>query len=290
MSYILDALKKSEAERRLGQVPRPTETYATPGAPGRRRLLPWLLGLLLVFNGALVALLLADRQDIPFLAGIPLGKPAAEPGPVPKAAGEGAPPALPVQARTAPPAASGQGTTEPGRADEAAPSELSRQRARSPETGAAATETPEPVVDSPVVEELIREELAAQARRNTRVAGSAAPPGRAREPAPSQVVEDPAGSAETGPVAETGAAAGEPVDPGPQPPLLESLPSSFRQQLPELRINVYVYADRPQDRFVMINMRKYREGASIGEGLRLESIGRESLTLAFEGTRFRLAR
>ncbi len=278
MSYILDALKKSEAERRLGEVPRPTETHATPGARGRRRLLPWLLGLLLVFNGALVALLLADRHDISFLAGTPLGKPAGEPasGPAPAAAGEGAPHASPVQAKTPRPAAAGGGPTEPARAEA-----VSR---------AAQPELPVAEVDSPVVAELIREELAAQARRDARAAGSAAPSDRPRGPAPAAVAARPAVPGETGPVAETGAGVADSIDPGPQPPLLETLPSSFRQQLPELRINVYVYADRPEERFVMINMRKYREGATIGEGLRLESIGKESLTLAFEDTRFRLAR
>ncbi len=63
-----------------------------------------------------------------------------------------------------------------------------------------------------------------------------------------------------------------------------------QQALPELHLDVHVYATNPSDRFVYINMRKYHEGATLQEGPVLERIRRDGVILNFQGLRFVLPR
>jgi general secretion pathway protein B len=76
----------------------------------------------------------------------------------------------------------------------------------------------------------------------------------------------------------------------------EALPSiseinlTGQQALPDLHLDVHVYATKPVDRFVYINMRKYREGATLAEGPVLERIRRDGVVLDFQGLRFVLPR
>lgn len=59
-------------------------------------------------------------------------------------------------------------------------------------------------------------------------------------------------------------------------------------QLPELRLDLHVYAAKPQDRFVFINMRKLREGESLPEGVRVDAITPTGAQLSYRGKRFTL--
>jgi general secretion pathway protein B len=89
------------------------------------------------------------------------------------------------------------------------------------------------------------------------------------------------------------------VAPPPEPPAralppLESiplqieLPPDLQQALPPLRVDVHVYDDAPENRFVMINLRRYREGDEVADDLTLERVTREGMVLMFRGERFRL--
>jgi len=62
------------------------------------------------------------------------------------------------------------------------------------------------------------------------------------------------------------------------------------QALPELHLDVHVYATKPSDRFVYINMRKYHEGNTLEEGPVLERIRRDGVVLDYQGLRFVLPR
>ena len=62
------------------------------------------------------------------------------------------------------------------------------------------------------------------------------------------------------------------------------------QALPELHLDVHVYATKPADRFVYINMRKYHEGNTLQEGPVLERIRRDGVVLEYQGLRFVLPR
>jgi general secretion pathway protein B len=57
--------------------------------------------------------------------------------------------------------------------------------------------------------------------------------------------------------------------------------------IPQLRLDLHVYAARPEERFVMINMKKLREGDAV-EGARVESITPEGAILSYSGSRFLL--
>jgi general secretion pathway protein B len=62
------------------------------------------------------------------------------------------------------------------------------------------------------------------------------------------------------------------------------------QALPELHLDVHVYATNPADRFVYINMRKYHEGGALQEGPTVERIRRNGVVLNYQGLRFLLPR
>jgi general secretion pathway protein B len=57
-------------------------------------------------------------------------------------------------------------------------------------------------------------------------------------------------------------------------------------QLPELRLDLHVYDVDPAKRFVFLNMRKLREGESLPEGVRLDSISQTGARLSYRGTQF----
>jgi general secretion pathway protein B len=59
-------------------------------------------------------------------------------------------------------------------------------------------------------------------------------------------------------------------------------------QLPDLKLDLHVYAENPAERFVFINMRKLREGESLPEGVRVDAVTRQGADLSYRGTRFTL--
>jgi general secretion pathway protein B len=60
-------------------------------------------------------------------------------------------------------------------------------------------------------------------------------------------------------------------------------------QLPDLRLDLHVYAVNPAERFVFINMRKLREGEALPDGVRVEQITPDGVDLSYQGKRFALA-
>jgi general secretion pathway protein B len=73
-------------------------------------------------------------------------------------------------------------------------------------------------------------------------------------------------------------------------PSVSELNLSGPQALPELHLDVHVYATNPAERFVFINMRKYHEGATLQEGPTVERIRRDGVILNYQGLRFLLPR
>lgn len=61
-------------------------------------------------------------------------------------------------------------------------------------------------------------------------------------------------------------------------------------QLPELHLDIHVYATQPAERFVFLNNRKYREGSETPEGTLVERITRDGVVLNHRGVRFLLPR
>src|SRR5882672_107994 len=73
-------------------------------------------------------------------------------------------------------------------------------------------------------------------------------------------------------------------------PLYQDAAASPGTRIPQLRLDLHVFALRPQDRFVMINMHRLREGDSLPEGVRVDSITPEGAVLSYGGSRFLLTR
>ncbi len=227
MSFILDALKKSESDRQRQNGPALFEVRV---APPRTRLPLWAIAiaLLLVFNLGVVMWMLLRHQGH---ASTPL---AAAPGPGPSAAATSTPP-VPVVAASAPAAA---GAAPP--AVTAAPSA----------TSAAPASAAAPNAETPN-------------------AGDYAPAGEPSAPG-------------LGSHVRRGTASGV--------PLYQDLTTTPGTQLPQLRLDLHVFAGRPEDRFVMINMHKLREGDTLPEGVHVDSITPEGAVLSFNGTKFLLPR
>jgi len=93
---------------------------------------------------------------------------------------------------------------------------------------------------------------------------------------------------------------GEPLAPLPKKPAnlsaskgtpnLNELPYEFRNSLPNLNINVFSYAHQPDDRFVIIDMVKYRSGQLIKGLVTLKEIRPDSIVLQHDGVTFKVER
>ncbi|WP_435103830.1 general secretion pathway protein GspB [Arhodomonas sp. AD133] len=80
-------------------------------------------------------------------------------------------------------------------------------------------------------------------------------------------------------------------DPGPVPepaPAYASLPTAYRQSLPEFTINVHVYAAEPGRRFLLVDMRRYGEGETLAAGPRIERITPDGVVLAWRERQFHI--
>jgi general secretion pathway protein B len=73
-------------------------------------------------------------------------------------------------------------------------------------------------------------------------------------------------------------------------PLYQDVAATPGARIPQLRLDLHVFAPHPQERFVMINMHKLREGDSLPEGVHVDSITPEGAVLSYSGSRFLLTR
>lgn len=220
MSFILDALKKSENERQQQAPPEFATVPADPDSPRAPRWLWALGGLLLVNLVVVVALLTRDA-----------------PPPIPSA---------PVDAALAAEAASASrsAAAPAARPVDAFSDRLEEARRSLPErTSDDAT----PATDA-----------------QTRIV-----PVR-REPPPA---------------AATSAAASLALLPS-----LDELRLNGDVDLPAMHLDIHVWSDSASDRFVFINMDKYRERDTMSAGPVVAEITRDGVVLEYRGRRFMLPR
>lgn len=71
-------------------------------------------------------------------------------------------------------------------------------------------------------------------------------------------------------------------------PTRDDVVTSGGPPIPAMRLDLHVYAANPAERFVFVNMRKLREGESLPDGTRVESITPTGAILSYRGTRFTL--
>jgi general secretion pathway protein B len=73
-------------------------------------------------------------------------------------------------------------------------------------------------------------------------------------------------------------------------PLLSDLSVEFRQSIPKFTINVFVYSHRAEERFVMIDMVKYKPGDKIKDEMELKEIRPVSLVVVYQNRTFQIER
>lgn len=67
---------------------------------------------------------------------------------------------------------------------------------------------------------------------------------------------------------------------------LKDLPSSVKEDLPDINISVFVYSDDPSSRVVKINGQTVREGQELTDGLKVDKIVPEGVIFNYEDYRF----
>lgn len=73
-------------------------------------------------------------------------------------------------------------------------------------------------------------------------------------------------------------------------PTIYELQANGALTLPELHLDIHVYSDTPEDRFVFINMSKQRERSQLSEGPIVKEITPDGVVLEHRGTTFLLPR
>jgi len=214
MSYILDALKKADHERTLGDVPDLEVAHWGERRAGRSYRWVWGIVALLVINGLLLVLLVG-RDSVDEAATL-----ASRPDTTAS---------LPVEPQ-------------------------SRTRSR-------AVETPRLPVRPRAAVPVQPPPAARPSIPASRPSAPVAPPAAVRAPPQAQ-----------------GGATGVPA--------WDELPLEFRSRLTLPHLDVHVYSDEPQRRFILVDLQKYREGDTLENGVVLEEIQQNSILLYYEGTRF----
>jgi len=271
MSYILEALRRADAERQRGGVP---GLHAQPAAPAlsstgpARHLGPAVLGLgavgLLLAGGVVAWWLGAGRGGAAATApGVTLPAPTIAqtvPSGAPVSANVGTPVGVPATApASAPPLVPSNAPAGPAAAPLAVPA--------APQVGlASATPRRQPPGQPP---------LGAQPGLPT------APPAAANGQG-SVVAAPPAGGVAAPVPAATPANLAAPA----RVPRLAELPDSLRRELPALSLGGSVFADQPAARIVIINGQVFREGERPAPGLLVQQIGLRAVIFEFHGQRF----
>jgi general secretion pathway protein B len=73
-------------------------------------------------------------------------------------------------------------------------------------------------------------------------------------------------------------------------PTFNELRARGTLQLPDLHLDIHVFGGKPADRFVFVNMNKYREQGRLAEGPVVKEISADGVVLEHQGTEFLLPR
>ena len=282
MSYILDALRRADAERQRGAVPGlHAQNITAPAGPAREGA---SLGRKLAGAGALAAVVAAIAFGVawwragsraPDAAVTVMAGPApafAPPGAVPMGEspaprgdavppGDAAPPAaMPAPAAVPAPAADAQAPRAANGADGSSPGTV-RPAATPPAVAGPAHRVAVPARGSVPVERIppVRVPAAPQGRQ----AAVTATPGAVPQPAPV--------AAGNGGV-----------------PRIDTLPASVRAGLPRLAVGGAIYSEVPSARMLILNGQVYHEGEKPAPDTVLEQIRLKSAVLDSHGTRYEI--
>jgi general secretion pathway protein B len=272
MSFILDALRKSEHERQRQTGPALAEVAVAPPRPRSNVWATAAIALLLVNLVTVGVVLIRKASREPATTATPAAMPqAAGPATTASTAPPQAPPVVSMT-RTAPAretAGSAPPMLQPAR--EAQPVATGTRNPLEDEVSGGA-----PMLDPQVAEQ------AAEA--------PAGPPAVTRAPAGrgSVVYEPLPDSATVGGPPPSGAASRPADTPGRGLPTADEVAAAGG--VPALNLDLHVYSTTPAERMVFINSRKYREGDTLQEGPVVRQITPDGVILEFRGSRFLLTR
>jgi len=267
MSFILDALRKSEHERQRQTGPALAEV---PVAAPQPRSNVWATGAiaLLLVNLVVIGVLLIRKAAREPEATVPTAMPApAQAAPVATAPA----PAQVTMTQTVPSAASPPPMLQPARS------------AGPPREGSRNSLEDEMSEGPPMLDAQIAADAAAP---------PAGPPAVTRAPTGggSVVYEQLPASAAVGgqqysapPQARTASQSA-----GPKLPTADEVTAAGG--LPALNLDLHVYSTKPTERMVFVNSRKYREGDTLQEGPVVQTITQDGAILEFRGSRFLLSK
>lgn len=249
MSYILDALKKSEQERQRGNVPDIKSVHNTAAAPDSETRRSWwlyLFILVLLVNGAIFAVVyLDDSGENTTNLGIQEPELAAL-------------------------------TTERA-IDNAAQSAVEQSTVESVQAKEPETPSQEPATPA-------NQESAPQQQTQPKVIFSKEPLDMSTD----SVNLDAALTGNTQQAEDEPLSTSQAVEEVEPAVLIAELPASVRQKIPNIEFAGHVYSNSVERRSVMINGKKMREGDVVGSGLILQTITPEGAEFEYEGYRFKL--
>ncbi len=282
MSFILDALKKSESDRQRQSGPALFEVKVAPPKSG----FPvWAIAIvaLLVINMAIVGWMLVRRltnADSTTAANAATSSVAAAQAPVPQA-----PAANPTQT-----ASMAVPTSVPAPAAMAGPGSAAAVQAPPALQAPAPIPATTPAATPPATSAQAESQFRGRDMNEPTLAGNAGASGGSSLAPASESSSNPDDYA---PATEPGASLFKGhVKRGTENglPLYQDAAVAPGATLPQLRLDLHVYAAKPQDRFALINMHKMHEGDSLPDGVRVETITPDGVVLSRNGAKFLLPR
>jgi len=273
MSYILDALKRADAERERGAAPGLRSHHQMPignaGTPSARRAVWMTLAAGLILVGLASVFWFARSPDAPPMTAM-------------------TPTASQMQTSAAPASPQPMTATPASEVAATAPATVTPSHPRAAITPIA----PVPIVlaEAPVA----KAKPADQANSNTvtEAPGIPALPATPAMPAtPAATVAatpaaTPAGTVAPAPAPTPASAATS--APAASTPLLSELPTELRSRIPKITITGSVYSDSPAQRLLLVNNLVLTQGGQVAPDLKLEEIQPRSSVFSYKGARFRV--
>jgi len=255
MSYILEALKKSQAERQLGALPTIHATTLHGGeeaGSGARLKKPLWLALIAMAVVIVVLLALVWRQAAPAAAPMPAQAPVAA-----VAVAGAAAPAVGV----APDAGAGPAVAPLAAVPAGSHPATASASARAPSARPAAISS-------------VRS-----------VASRATPVDIAGQPTPAAAAQGNSALPAAAPAADAGRAAAATEQPVQT---LRDLPEPIQRAIPPITVGGYIYSRNPADRLLLIDKVLRHEGEELAPGLVLEKLLPRAAIFNYKGYRYRV--
>ena len=269
MSYILDALKKSEKERQRGTVPDVlTVQDVTKGEPKKRQVWPYVVLAVLLLNAVVLAWWSGHWQS-------EKPKMVAQSTAVQSESGLIGSGQEPSEVRSIAPQSSEKSRTVRPDGEESV-----QDRAHKPEV--TKTERDKDALNR------IRQNLTAQSKVNSGVNVPDKPAPGDEKKLHEGVSSLPQQSAAAKQISDVHSMSITAFAPDGRKVDLKDLPSSIQQSLPAFAISVSVYSDDPGSRMVKVDGQMLQEGQYLAEGIKLEGIATDGVIFSYQNYRFRV--